>query len=59
LVFDGRLEKRKMSLGAAVRPFEAIIDNHRIWERWRWGHDDEKPPIFSRHERHSAPNLLA
>jgi len=42
-----------------VRPFEAIIDNHRIWERWRWGHDDEKPPIFSRHERHSAPNLLA
>jgi hypothetical protein len=36
-----------------------MIDNHRTWERWRWGHDNDKPPIFTDDERYSARSLLA
>jgi hypothetical protein len=52
-------KKRKVNLGAALTPSETIIGSHRIWERWRWGNDDEKPPILTGCERHLASMLPA
>jgi len=50
-------ERQSTSFGAGVHG--TIIDNHRIWERWRWGHDNENPPILKYRGRHRAESLVA
>src|ERR1700730_9763792 len=37
----------------------AVSDNHRNWERWRWGHDDDNPTIGTSGGRVFAQSLLA
>ena len=54
----GWLKVQTSGIGGFAR-YAKPSGDHRIWERWRWGHEDDNPPIVRISRNVLAPNVLA